>query len=396
MQYILCIHQKNSRKRVSSVINNSTALIKVCHVTSVHPRYDPRIFHKECKSLASSGYDVTLIVNDNLPSESIDDVKILSTQEEPRNRFERMVRSKKNIKALMLEVDADIYHFHDPELLPEASWLKKKGKIVIFDSHEDVSQQILFKSWIPRCLRKPTSSLYKIYEQRKMKNIDALISVTPKVVERLKEINPNTLMITNYPIVNVESSVSKPNEKKRAICFAGGIVSDWNHENIIRAIESIEDIEYILAGKGSDEYLDKLNNLKGWDKVRFLGRISHEEVKKNVYSKAMIGMAVLTNDSQAGDEGTLGNTKIFEFMEASIPVICSNNKIWKNIVDKYALGICVDPKDTEAIHDAIIFLLDNSDKARQMGENGRRAVEVEYNWETQERVLLEAYKSLSI
>lgn len=396
MQYILCIHQKNSRKRVSSVINNSTALIKVCHVTSVHPRYDPRIFHKECKSLASSGYDVTLIVNDNLPSESIDDVKILSTQEEPRNRFERMVRSKKNIKALMLEVDADIYHFHDPELLPEASWLKKKGKIVIFDSHEDVSQQILFKGWIPRCLRKPISSLYKIYEQSKIKNLDALISVTPKVVERLKEINPNTFMITNYPILNAESSVSEPHKKKRAICFAGGIVSDWNHENIIRAIESIEDIEYILAGKGSDEYLDKLSSLQGWGKVRFLGRISHEEVKKDVYSEAMIGMAVLTNDSQTGDEGTLGNTKIFEFMEASIPVICSNNKIWKNIVDKYALGMCVDPKDADAIHDAIIILLDNPDQARQMGENGRRAVEVEYNWETQERVLLEAYKSLSI
>lgn len=69
------------------MIENSTTHNKVCHVTSAHPRYDVRIFHKECKSLANNGYDVTLLVNDNLINESINGVKIVSTQMKPKNHL---------------------------------------------------------------------------------------------------------------------------------------------------------------------------------------------------------------------------------------------------------------------------------------------------------------------
>lgn len=36
-------------------------MIKVCHITSVHPQYDVRIFEKECVSLARAGYDTHLV-----------------------------------------------------------------------------------------------------------------------------------------------------------------------------------------------------------------------------------------------------------------------------------------------------------------------------------------------
>lgn len=52
--------------------------VKVCHVTSVHQRYDTRIFHKECTSLAKAGYDVTLLVADNKEPEIRNGEKIIS------------------------------------------------------------------------------------------------------------------------------------------------------------------------------------------------------------------------------------------------------------------------------------------------------------------------------
>lgn len=365
---------------------------KICHVTSVHPRYDVRILHKECKSLASNGFDVVLLVNDNLPDENIDGVQIISTHIKPRSRLERVLKSKKILKQKMLQINAEVYHFHDPELLPEAVWIKKEGKKVIFDFHEDVSQQILFKPWIPKIIRKFTSKIYKKYEKNRIKKFDALITVTPKFVDRLKQINPNTIMITNYPILK-EKVVNDQISKKKAICFAGGISPQWNHENIIRAIESIDDIEYIIAGSGSPKYIQKLKKLPGWSKVRYLGRIPHEKVM-DIYSEAMIGMTLLSNNTQVSDEGTLGNTKIFEFMEAELPIICSNNRIWTEIVTKYNCGIAIDPNNINEIISAIKYITEYQNKAFDLGKNGRRAVEERYNWKKQEIVLLNAYSEL--
>lgn len=366
--------------------------LKVCHVTSAHSRYDVRIFHKECKSLANNGYDVTLLVNDNNEDEILDGVKIKSTCFNPKNRYERMIVSQRNIRQKAAEINADIYHFHDPELLPLASKLKHKGKKVIFDFHEDVSQQILTKDWIPGIIRKIVSKLYKIYESQKAKEFDALITVTPKFVERLSMINPNTVMVTNYPILS-KFDMSRNHKEGNYICFAGGITGQWNHINIIKAIEKIEGVTYLLAGSGPKEYISVLKSLDGWEKVDYLGRIPHEEVK-DIYAKSIVGMTILSHDTQVGNEGTLGNTKIFEFMEAGLPVICSDNNLWKNMIDKYKCGIAVNPDSIEEIREAIEYIMSKPNEAKAMGENGKKAVMEEFNWKTQEEVLIDLYHSL--
>ena len=361
----------------------------VCHVTSAHYRKDVRIFYKECKSLSDFGYKVTLIVNDNDPDEICEGVEIVSTKHKPKNRYERMVISRRKIKKLILKVNADVYHFHDPELLPIASWAKKQNKKVIFDFHEDLSQQILFKLWIPKIFRRLMSISYKQYEKSVVKKFDALITVTPKFIERLKKSNSNTFLITNYPIVREISNSNLP-IRKSAICFAGGVTQQWNHENIIKAIEDIEDVEYILVGSGDEDYINKLRNLKGWNKVKYLGRLKHEEVR-NIYNKSLIGMSLLSYNTQVGKDGTLGNTKIFEFMESGLPVICSNNILWKNIVRKFNCGIDVDPNNISEIREAIIFLLKNENKRIRYGKNARRAIITTYNWEIQEKELIKIY-----
>lgn len=364
---------------------------KICHVTSAHDRYDVRIFLKECKSLAKHGFNVTLLVNDSIEDEFIEGVRIRSTNFEPKNRYERMVVSQKRIRKLAIQIDADIYHFHDPELLPLASFLKRRGKKVIFDFHEDVSQQILYKNWIPKVIRKVISTSYRLYESKKAVNFDALITVTPKIVDRLSKINSNSFMVTNYPILESSYDIEETEKQKdNTICFAGGVSPQWNHENIIKAIDKVEYINYSLAGSGPKEYLESLKRLEGWKKVDYLGRLPHEEVK-NIYSKSKIGMALLSNDTQVGNEGTLGNTKIFEFMEAGIPIICSNNRLWTQIVKEYNCGITVNPNNIEEIIDAIKTINDNPNKAYKMGVNGRNAVLRKFNWKTQEEVLINVY-----
>lgn len=363
---------------------------KVCHITSAHGRYDVRIFLKQCKSLAKSGCDVTLIVNDDKDDEIMDGVKITSTKHKPKNRIDRFMNSKKLLMNKAVEVDADIYQLHDPDLLPIGNKLKKIGKKVIFDSHEDVPEQIRDKQWIPGIIRNLISSIYEAYEKKSIKKYDAVLSVTPHIIDRLKKINSNAVMITNYPIV--EEGVEIIRKPERAICFAGGISKQWCHDKILKAIEDIDNINYILAGAGHNEYLLMLKSLPAWKKVEYRGKVPYTEVKK-IYSRSSIGMA-LNYSAQAEEQGTLGNTKLFEFMESKLPVICTNYTLWKDIVDRYKCGICVDPNNVEEIRDAVNYMLNNPEEARIMGENGRRAIIDKYNWGIQEKMLLELYKTI--
>ncbi len=364
---------------------------KVCHITSAHSRYDIRIFAKQCRSLVKGGYDVTLIVNDDKNDEIIDGVKIVSTRYIPKNRIDRFIKSSKKLLEKAIEINADIYQLHDPDLLLIGNKLKKLGKIVIFDSHEDVPKQIRSKEWIPRIMRKPVSKIYEMYEKSSLKRYNAVITVTPHIVDRIRTINSNVVMITNYPIIKGKENITR--KKNNSICFVGGIGEQWSHDKILMAIEDMEHIKYILAGKGNEDYVDLMKHYNGWCKVNYLGVIPHEEVRQ-IYYNSFAGMAILSHDTQVGEEGTLGNTKLFEYMEAELPVICSNNRLWEEIIDKYNCGIAVNPNNIEEIKNAIIVLKNNPDKSKIMGQNGRKAVEEEYNWFTQEKKLLLLYGSL--
>ena len=103
-------------------------MIKVCHVTSVHPPEDGRIFRKECVSLRKQGYDVTVVQQGE--SYEKEGISILGFGEIEARRIKRMFLTAKIAYKTALSVNADIYHVHDPELLPYALKLKKRGKIV--------------------------------------------------------------------------------------------------------------------------------------------------------------------------------------------------------------------------------------------------------------------------
>src|SRR5699024_3886287 len=117
------------------------------------------------------------------------------------NRLSRIIFSKRLILKKSLEVEADIYHFHDPELLSVGNKLVKRNKKVIYDIHEDTSKQILSKHYIPRFLRKPISKIFSFYEKRSIKNYSAIVTATPFLKSKFEKYNVNTVDINNYPLL---------------------------------------------------------------------------------------------------------------------------------------------------------------------------------------------------
>ena len=74
----------------------------IYHITSVHTRYDTRIFKKECISLVQAGYDVSLIVCDGLCDEICEGVKIYDAGN--YNKAPRLKRARIAPKAIYKKI----------------------------------------------------------------------------------------------------------------------------------------------------------------------------------------------------------------------------------------------------------------------------------------------------
>ena len=144
---------------------------KVCHITTVHKGLDVRIYHKECITL-SKDFEVYLIINDKINQITNESVKLIEINNSSKIAYQDSFKSANEALKKAIEINADIYHLHDPELFRIALKLKKRNKKVIYDAHEDLPRQILTKHWIPKIIRKPIAYLVEKAENNIVKKID--------------------------------------------------------------------------------------------------------------------------------------------------------------------------------------------------------------------------------
>ncbi len=367
--------------------------MKICHITSVHKRYDVRIFNKMCRSLANAGYDVTLLVADQLPDEVKDNVKIVSTGFKPKNRFDRFLNSGRNIICKAKELDCEIYHLHDPELLPVGLKLKKLGKKVIFDSHEIYGKQIREKHYLG-IFRKPAAWFYEKYEAYALRRLDAVIGVTPQMEENFSKFQKNIVLIANYPVLKdfsaLDMTKTDTNKNAGAVIYAGGLTENRGITVLAEAIKQC-DAKLILCGPFQSETYQQ-NILASSEKIDYRGVLPLSDVY-DIYKQSDIGICTLLKVGQYADLDTFG-IKVFEYMAAGLPCILSDTSYNVAMTEKYKFGICCDPGDADAVADAIQYLLSHPEEAQEMGQNGRRAIETEFNWSVEEKKLLKLYRIL--
>ena len=368
-------------------------MVKVCQITTAHSRYDVRILDKISVSLQNNGYEVFLLIADQKPNEVYKNVNIISTNFLAKNRIHRMLFAKKKIFKKAKEINAEIYHFHDPELLPIGVKLAKLGKTVVYDSHEDYPSTMQVKSYIPKLLRGIVSRFFEKYEKNACRYFKGLSLCYHWTYDRLQPICPNAELIFNFPILPENIAFLIPNYQNRTITHTGGVSEQWHIHKVIEAIEKIDDICFILASNTVEgQYMHQLRSLKGWEKVNFLGAVKHQLLYEKVFSQATVGIALLDYIPQCkGHIGNLSNTKLFEYFLMGLPVVCTDFDLWKDIIEKEHCGICVNPYNVEEVKQAIVKLIDNPELAKEMGQNGQRAVIEKYNWKTEEAKLLNLY-----
>lgn len=364
---------------------------KIAHLTSVHTRYDTRIFLKECTSLAAHGYLTSLIVADGQGDEQKNNVNIYDVGAS-KNRLDRISRAPLRVLKKAIELDADIYHLHDPELIPIGLKLKKLEKTVIFDSHEDVPNQILSKYYLNPFIRRPISELIRRYEIFACSKLDAVIAATPFIEEKFLKINPNTVNVNNYPIIKEFASITHSSENSHKVFYVGSITAVRGIEEIVDALNFTQNnASLLLGGSFVDNKLEeKVKKMKSWRKVQYLGFINRQQIE-TCLSESIAGLVVLHPIPSFLESLPV---KMFEYMSAGIPVIASDFPLWKTIINENDCGICVDPLKPKAIAETIDYFIQNPSIARQMGENGRKSVESKYNWDIEKTKLFNLYNKL--
>lgn len=364
----------------------------VTHISTVHRTFDVRIFHKECKSLAKSGYHVNLLVTHN-KQELVDGVHIIPLPSY-KGRFKRMLLKPMAAFSLALKTRADLYHFHDPELIPLGIALKCLGKKVIYDVHEDVPSQVMNKHWIPNCLRYPISKCISVLESISSRIFDGVVASTPHISKKFLKRNSATVNINSYPIKEEYQLLSSKEVKKvkNSICYVGGISKSRGICELVEALEGTN-IKLFLAGQFTPTSLKKeLEKKKGWKNVEFFGYVSQHEVH-SILERTQIGMCTLHPTPSAVNGHGL---KLFEYMAAGVPVIASNFPYWEELFKGCDNFRFVNPLDPKAIQQSIKDLLSKPEKCQALGELGYKLVEEKYNWEQEKKKLIDAYKKLGV
>ncbi len=365
---------------------------KICHISSVHNALDPRIFFKECSSLARK-YQVSYIARHN-KEESINNVRIIPFPA-LKPRFFRVIFSPAVMFFYARRERAAVYHFHDPELLIIAPVLKFfLGCKTIYDVHEDYYTSIRGKRYLCPCLSKIISSIYRKIERFFARTIFDEVIIAEKYY---REFIPNSVEILNYPLKRdyPEKSCSRETERIRLL-YTGNVSISRGALICANITNFVKNCEVTFVGKCKKNVAEEIyNTANAQENIKITGidKFIRADLIDKFYKKGgyHAGLAIFPYSDHYFKKEL---TKFFEYMGAGLPIIASDFPVWKKLIEDNECGVCVDPGDAGQIENAVKYIFGHPEAAERMGENGKRAIDKKYRWEKEERKLFELYENL--
>lgn len=371
----------------------------ICHVTTVHPAKDARIFYRMCRGLAGKKIQVTLIAPEPFSEEPF---LRPSSWNALLGKASRPGRIGIALKAALAE-NADLYHFHDPELIPMALTLKalKPCAAIVYDVHEDYPSMMLEKYWLPRWLRPTASVGASVANRLAAKFLDGIVVADRGVENDFKKWAPmKTLLYYNFPTLALFQRLSAESTRRRAdLVYLGGMSERSGIFVLFDALqilasEGMEPTVRLAGYTDGDAGLAAIRNAiqrQGLARqIQFDGRIPHAEVPMWIHGGS-VGLILL----QAVPKFMKNiPSKLFEYWACGLPVIASNLPPVRQFLSARQNGCLFSPASARQLAQGIRYLLRHPEQRETMGRAGRRLVEEQWNNESQIDGLIGFYERI--
>ncbi len=365
---------------------------KVCILTSVHIVWDTRIYHREAVSLAQAGYRVTLVATGVASQTTPEQVEIIGL-ERPRPRAGRLLNWLPFLRAA-LRTQADIFHFHDPDLLFVGVLLRLlSGRPVIYDCHEPYREAMLEKEWLPRPAQSLVGLIYDSVEAICCRFLSAVIVANPLQQSHF----PHATLVANFPNLEVFDLHRQPDGSATQVVHLGSLSQARGIPDLVEACQWLtgKETSVTLIGPFADEDTRSavsrlINEHNLGDRVKCTGAMPYQH-SIEFLTHSSIGVVPWRKMPAFT---ICVPTKLFEYMASGLAVVASDLPPITPFIQEADCGIVVPPEDPRALAQAIQYLLDHPQEAQRMGQNGRRFVMEKYNWVGEAQKLLGLYQSL--
>lgn len=369
----------------------------------MHASFDQRIFHRECRSLADTGLMTHLLVQ--LPEHYTlaENVHVHSVGKPAKDGGFQIARRLRRLRMAALRaqaLDADIYHLHDPELIPLGLWLKAttSGKVV-FDCHENNTAYIRQKHYVHPGLRNVLATTMGLNERFAARFFDAIITADQGVADLYTHRYGarRTVTLYNFPRLDLFPSPPPAAAEPTFDLVYHGTLPRYHLEISFAVAEELrsrgEYVRWLFFGKCPQaDWAHAEAKRRGLAEVMVIDPqlIPHDQVATRVRT-ARIGFIPLPDLPKFQHNIP---TKLFEYMALEMPVVLSDLPPSRPFVGDGKCAIMVKADDPRAYAEAISTLIHDPERCRTMGAEGRRRVEQEYNWEHEALKLLQLYEEL--
>ena len=370
--------------------------MRVCVITTVHPPDDVRI-NRELRSLVKAGHDVFFIAPEGrFDIEGVEYIAVTKQQ----GRMKRFLRGSREAFAKAIGVEADIYHFHDPELLGLGKKLKRRGKKVIYDIHEDYPSVILMKNWIPRWIRPIISKTFAVYQSAAIRRFDAIVITVKEYltsIGRYREL----AVVPNYPELELLEGLSDCTADCDTVpvkfIYVGSLDDDRAIVETIEAFKVLRDrgvdLELELVGPVYSARIQESINetLEKYAGLSFSTRMPYLEAMTRV-ARSHVGLLIVHRGKSKEESSPL---KLFEYMALGKPQIASNFKAWRDILDRGPSALYVDPEDVTQIAEKMNEFCSNRALIREMGSRAEKLSQ-SFQWRASEKEMLALYERIRV